>query len=459
MADTVQEPPSYDGYGLESLLISSGDRSDLPAYPGRRPTPPPATVQVEQEPRKFTYELKNRGGTPWATLVIYGDPRLAKVTPTVPEGSNLAGSATLCLASPETIQAVCILIKGDIVSGSINVPVTRRGFLESKHIMWSAAEGDPRNPGNIAKSSKVKLKGDYNWPFSIELPPTLSKDGKTFSLPHTFSDRLASLSIQYTAELRIVRGKLRTDDKVTCPFRYFSMRQPGPPSVLRQLAYQENSPLLGPDADPEGWHTESFSAKGTIFSSRMIDVKCTFSLANPLCYTRSASIPCAFTLETEDLQALDLLASPTTCFVYLERVTQENLDVWRNSHEPCGQAVFWPSTEGASGESSHRRHLTGEIHLRQNLQPSSAMFNFAVEYAVIVFPFQAAGFKPADNKPYLRQAVEITTRYAAGPRHKTHSPPIYETRNAVIDHYYYSMVIEGPKGSGRGRRVKDQGFF
>jgi len=49
-----------------------------------------------------------------------------------------------------------------------------------------------------------------------------------------------------------------------------------------QLAYQENSPLIGPGGDPEGWHTQTLSVKGKVFASRSVDVKCTIFLANPI---------------------------------------------------------------------------------------------------------------------------------------------------------------------------------
>jgi hypothetical protein len=69
--------------------------------------------------------------------------------------------------------------------------------------------------------------------------------------------------------------------------------------------------------------------------------------------------------------------------VYLERTFHENKEVWKNTVEPCGQAVFWPSTEGAPESSSFRRHLMGEIHLKANLQPSSSMLGFAVEVCLL----------------------------------------------------------------------------
>lgn len=41
---------------------------------------------------------------------------------------------------------------------------------------------------------------------------------------------------------------------------------PPPPSVSRQLAYQEKSPLIGPLGDPEGWHTlEPIAVRGASF--------------------------------------------------------------------------------------------------------------------------------------------------------------------------------------------------
>ncbi|KAF8200065.1 hypothetical protein K438DRAFT_1823146, partial [Mycena galopus ATCC 62051] len=401
-------------------------------------------------------EAKGRGGIPWATLTVEGDPRLTKVTSTIMQGSNLIRSVRLALRNPETIQAVCILIKGEILEGrTATAPIV---FLNSKHTLWSAAEGDPQASENSAGKSNLKLQGDYHWPFTVPIPTTMTKNGETFRLPHTFLDRLASFSVRYSAELRLVRGKLRPDDKVTCGFGYFSMQQPGPPSMLRQLAYQENSPLFGPAADSEGWFSQSASLRGMVFSCRMVKINFTFSLAKPVSYTRSASIPCALTIETNDRQALDLLSAPSASMVYLERAFYEGTEVFRNIVEPCGQAVFWPSPEGAPEESTHRRHLIGKIHLKANLQPSSAVFGFQVEYAVVVFPFQAATFKPlADNSPLLRQIVEITTRYAPGPRPKTYSPPTYETQNSIIDYYYYALVIENAQKAGKMRVGRTRG--
>lgn len=95
------------------------------------------------------------------------------------------------------------------------------------------------------------------------------------------------------------------------------------------------------------------------------------------------------TIETDDIQALDLLSSPSASIVYLERsINEKRRDLQRIVSETCGQAVFWPSTEGAAADSasSNRRQLMGEIHLRGHLQPSSAVPGLVIE----VRPFLAA---------------------------------------------------------------------
>jgi hypothetical protein len=48
------------------------------------------------------------------------------------------------------------------------------------------------------------------------------------------------------------------------------------PSPLRQLAYSEGTPVLGPDIDPAGWKVHPpVSIVGTLFSTRPVEVSCT----------------------------------------------------------------------------------------------------------------------------------------------------------------------------------------
>lgn len=59
---------------------------------------------------------------------------------------------------------------------------------------------------------------------------------------------------------------------------YFPRWVAPPPSPLRIAAYLEGSPLLGPEADPDGWKILSpFNVAGTLFDSKPVKVEMTVS--------------------------------------------------------------------------------------------------------------------------------------------------------------------------------------
>ena len=54
---------------------------------------------------------------------------------------------------------------------------------------------------------------------------------------------------------------------------------PDEPSPLRQQAYAEGGPILGPEIDPDGWKTVAdVDLKGTLFKSRSVSVSCSVSV-------------------------------------------------------------------------------------------------------------------------------------------------------------------------------------
>lgn len=80
--------------------------------------------------------------------------------------------------------------------------------------------GDPRNPSSSVETKyKEKLRGEYQWTFSIPLPKEIvlpagpKKDPQIFRLPETFIERHTRASVQYDLSLRLARGKLKIDDK------------------------------------------------------------------------------------------------------------------------------------------------------------------------------------------------------------------------------------------------------
>lgn len=58
---------------------------------------------------------------------------------------------------------------------------------------------------------------------------------------------------------------------------YTAKTKPGSPSPARALAYSEGSPLPGPSADPDGWHTLPPSKVLGTVNRKSVDVTYTVS--------------------------------------------------------------------------------------------------------------------------------------------------------------------------------------
>ena len=96
-------------------------------------------------------------------------------------------------------------------------------------------------------------------------------------------------------------------------------------------------------------------------------------------------IPISLRLDGDDQQALDLLSSPKAIVVRLRRRIKyhhnsekmlESL-AWRDSIDHSQLAVWWPSAE--QSEQRNVRYVNGELHLRADIKPTSAMASFRVE--------------------------------------------------------------------------------
>jgi len=58
-------------------------------------------------------------------------------------------------------------------------------------------------------------------------------------------------------------------------FGYRPVTVPDSPSALRQLAYSEGSPILGPDDDPDGWKVlPPVTVTGRLFEAHDAEVEC-----------------------------------------------------------------------------------------------------------------------------------------------------------------------------------------
>ncbi|KAF5388070.1 hypothetical protein D9615_000766 [Tricholomella constricta] len=402
-----------------------------------RPTPASRSSHPLRTPHTFTLQSSK---TPWITLKCISRAGSPTNTPKYEGRDQIAGSIKLDLTGPMYINVITISVRGRIITAG-----TEEGsytFLDDTHILWSKAQGDPRHASSM-RSIKLEGKmapGEYSWDFSFPFPGTIATVvesrippvTKAHTTPQSFLEHGTSVTVQYELVLHVGRGALRPDRNIIAPIIYTPRIVPDPPSALRQLAYREASPLMEPIADPDGWLTLASVAVLVKRSPSQdpVEIKCKLSIAKPLCYARGTVIPCTLTLRCPDAVALDAIALPDAIKVALQRrVKYCQKGARQTLRKPITEtldvqdAVWWASMDDATYQGDDQsRTIQGEIHLHKNLQPSSDLPSFTVEYLVVFLPFCSPAFV-CDNKktPLATQLVTIGTFPPRGPRTREYS--------------------------------------
>ena len=81
-------------------------------------------------------------------------------------------------------------------------------------------------------------------------------------------------SFSYTSFCRLTGFICR----LTTSIFYTPLTRAESPSALRQEAYNNGTPLPGPDGDPEGWKVlPPVQIKGTLFTTKPVEIQCTVS--------------------------------------------------------------------------------------------------------------------------------------------------------------------------------------
>ncbi|KAF8523602.1 hypothetical protein JB92DRAFT_2884404 [Gautieria morchelliformis] len=390
--------------------------------------PPISSPQLTER----VYTLEKDKNQPWAFLKVKSRGTKHTSFPQFIQGEPIAGTVELSLEKTDHIQAVTVEVQG--VAFAVGQEPLQ--FLKKEITLWSTSMGDPRT-GNTGIGSS-KLKGDYVWPFSIALPDTVATSAvkrgplSVYPLPPSFSARADGTSLcylEYKVVATIRRGRLRVDHSLSTTITYLPRSRPAAPSVLRQLAYREETALPGPGGDPEGWEI-----KGPQSVTGVGQVKVTglFALAKPLCYTRGTSIPFWVTLSCSDIHALDLSGGRVPVSIHLVRVLSMGPDATDEQilpgkdvfEEQVGKGICWPSED--DNDRSETRELVGEIPLADSLMPSFVFPRVTIRYRVgltVMVPGCIATALPE---------VEIATDLASGPTPRSRVPETHREHQEII---------------------------
>ncbi|KAJ6623969.1 hypothetical protein B0H10DRAFT_2162288 [Mycena sp. CBHHK59/15] len=395
--------------------MADGD-NELPGYTQRAAAP--LVVGTDRSEHKYSLETKGR---PWLFIFVKSRAPSAATPPYFLEADTIAGRVELDIDKAEAVKGITIAIQ----AGATIVGQEEQLFLNLNQTLW---------PANEDKGASKLAKGKYSWPFTFTLPAKVSPPdakGMTIPLPPSFSERASPAYIDYKIVATVKRGAFKVNQELSTNFAYMPLVQPDTPSALRQLAYKEGSELIGPDGDPAGWKVlEPLKIKGKLFDAKEVDVECT------LAYTIGTPIPLMVTLKSDDVHALDTLATTKAIQLHLVRSVALGSDamddkVQRRSNNffitGAGQAFFWPSSEGAP--ESGKRVLRGELDVKKSVKPSFLFPRFSVRYTLELLPFSTTGFTSLGTEPgvaMVSQPLKITTKSVPGITPKSYAPPGYE---------------------------------
>ncbi|KAH7925634.1 hypothetical protein BV22DRAFT_1128866 [Leucogyrophana mollusca] len=434
-------PPSYTDDIINTL--SSSHIQPLP----REPNPnlelqqPDSENEARSVPRSPLCPTEHVYSPPdnrqaWVTLRLNSMARSANQVPAFISGVEICGSVDFDLRSGNTIQSATLTLTGRILSGDVNLGshLDVRTFLDQRQVMtWSTAEF-ARTSGLFVSRKNGSPSGKFTCPFVFTIPEEFYLTYgplRPYTSPPSFVERLVGSMVRYELKLRVKKGKFNSPTKIRTVINFTPLIRPDPPSLLRQISYQEHSPLLGPDQDPDGWHTlPAVGTAGRIFNDRNVEVKCTLSLAKPLCYPRGSILPFHVVLHSDDEQALDLLASSQALDIRLRRAVglpsqislregSEGALGFRHTNMTIQSAVLWPST---LGNEHFTRHFEGEIPLASDLKPSAHVEDFVIAYSIMLLPFKATAFASRDSGPLLKVPIKIATAFPEGPRPRSFAP-------------------------------------
>ncbi|KAI0696900.1 hypothetical protein BC835DRAFT_1271093 [Cytidiella melzeri] len=368
------------------------------------------------------YTLQDSKSRPFVWMHVKSRAKEKKTWPLFCERDTIRGTVEVDFDKTDA-KAVSIALTGGVTA----IGQEELIFLTSTKELWNA------------KVSGKAPNGKMSWPFTIPIPPEVDvadrPKGKPepYKLPPTFSERASPAYIDYKLTVTVKRGALRVNQILSTSIYYTPLSRAEPPSPLRQAAYLEGTNLVGPDGDPEGWHTCSqVRVTGTLFKTREVHIDCTISLAKPLSYAAGSPVPIFVSFSSDDQQALDLLCTPTAVKVVLVRERLIGAVATRQAagnssnvvREVMGTAGFWPSPEGSS--EPLKRRLQGELEIKKTLRPTFTFPTFALRYDVCMYPSQAPGFVGTNpTTPLLTERVTIGALNAPGITPKSYAPPGY----------------------------------
>ncbi|KLO17422.1 hypothetical protein SCHPADRAFT_937117 [Schizopora paradoxa] len=424
---------------------------DLPEYESIGAAP--AAYSEPETEREFS--LQDNKGRTFLTLIVRSTAPASSL-PSFLEGQPIGGKVILDLEKPESIKSISVTVQG---AARFSV-LDDRPFLKVTETLYKC-ENDTGSRGlleSITGGEKMDA-GRREFDFRIILPSETTVDkalwhdakvNESVRLPPALSSKAWNWAFYYAISVEVKRsGLLSIDDNLKQNIGYTPLVKPPKPSALRLQAYKDKTPIPGPDADPEGWKSfPPVEIKGELFKAKNVTALYSLAIATPLIYAAGTIVHFFLTVESDDEQALALLADPSSPDVSIRRKiksipgvgdTGGNLILPGSEEERPIAKVVWcnPPGDQLTGRSATQRVLYGELKLppASTLRPSFEFGDFHMKYCIDMFAPILTGFATDIKHRLFRTDVVICAGHYGEPSPRSYLPgasaPSSSTENQV----------------------------
>ncbi|KAI0926199.1 hypothetical protein AcV5_008720 [Taiwanofungus camphoratus] len=186
--------------------------SELPAYSRNVP----ADWDIPPLQTEHSYHLTKKNGKPWLSLNFISRAATVEDSPLLFQGALIGGSVkSVDLEREDPIDSISMNVTEQIAIAT----QSPCNFLNISRTLWTLSDAHTSSNLPVQALKKGKLKGRYEWPFSIRLPKGVSLLSfnvglqKNFRLPLSLSDSACGVRVEYQMTVRVRRGLLHAASK------------------------------------------------------------------------------------------------------------------------------------------------------------------------------------------------------------------------------------------------------
>ncbi|KZO93368.1 hypothetical protein CALVIDRAFT_600813 [Calocera viscosa TUFC12733] len=339
---------------------------------------------------------------------------------------------TVQLLGSKNVERVTFQGKGFVVTPDVGA---ENVFWSSEEVLYTSLASASLFQRLIGKHFKA-LTGSHSWRFSLRLPSQVTvrtkKGMRYYPLPPSYRREFSTGELGYQLAISAYRGPFRETYNLAVPFIYVPRCTPEYPlwritseqtgTTQAEEGYVDISPT-GPRNIPAGsfstveddelpYVVRQQSIQGTVFGNRRVLVTLRALYNNPPIFAPDAHIRVSVTLESDDSQVLDLLASESCLQAHLEQ--RAIFSRGQDYADTLSRASLIGERSPNIGPMRHRVLIQRKVELclecPQGVCPTFSFPGLTLQHFIVIQISASGFFVPTIKQiPPLRLAIQIVT--------------------------------------------------